>query len=724
MINLTQQVNSLQDSAQESLEAFFSATGVGMWEWDIQTEVLTVNESWSETIGYNAEDLQSITISNWLAKLHPQDLIKAKNMLTKHYAGELDFFEIEIRLKHKSGHYIWVLVLGKLVGSDEQGNPQRMIGSNREITKRKDKDEQLLINSQLLEDAQQLGRFGGWQLDLQTKKLFWTNETYLILETSPEEFNPSVDARVESYLPDSQNILSEALHQAIHHGVGYDLELESYTTKGNKIDVRTTCTVTLEEGVPVTLSGIFQDISDQKTNQRKLEKSNLDLADANSALTLSANYDALTGLPNRKLLGNLIDQALSKSLQTNKYVAIVCIEVDGFKKVNDTYGENLRNRLVKKVVSQFTRILREGDTLSRIGGDEFVVIINNLSKPSASDAIVSRLLKSVSGTLLVKKKSLKITTSAGLTCYPLDNVSRDELIKHADHAMYIAKQKGINNRHVFDIEKDVAEKHHNEELRRIAQALKDDEFILYYQPKVDLRTNEVVGFEGLIRWDHPDNGLLAPAMFLPVVENDILGIEMGRWVINKALLQLQYALSIGYDIPISVNISPLHLQHDEFVSDLKEILSRYPNFKAGSLEFEILETSALKDIDIVSTVIRECNKLGVLSSIDDFGTGYSSLTYLRRLPADFLKIDQSFVKGVLTSSDDKAIVQGIIELAKIFNLKVVAEGVETPEHGEILLSMGSYIAQGYGIAKPMPAKDILTWLVNWKNNPCLVDRSI
>jgi EAL domain-containing protein (putative c-di-GMP-specific phosphodiesterase class I) len=290
--------------------------------------------------------------------------------------------------------------------------------------------------------------------------------------------------------------------------------------------------------------------------------------------------------------------------------------------------------------------------------------------------------------------------------------------------MYIAKQKGINNRHVFNIEKDVAEKHHNEELRRIAQALKDDEFILYYQPKVDLRTNEVVGFEGLIRWDHPDNGLLAPAMFLPVVENDILGIEMGRWVINKALLQLQYALSIGYDIPISVNISSLHLQHDEFVSDLKEILSRYPNFKAGSLEFEILETSALKDIDIVSTVIRECNKLGVLSSIDDFGTGYSSLTYLRRLPADFLKIDQSFVKGVLTSSDDKAIVQGIIELAKIFNLKVVAEGVETPEHGEILLSMGSYIAQGYGIAKPMPAKDILTWLVNWKNNPCLVDRSI
>ncbi|MFB1015560.1 MAG: EAL domain-containing protein [Alteromonadaceae bacterium] len=720
MINLTQQVNSLQ----ESLEVFFSATGVGMWEWDIQTEVLTVNESWSKTIGYSAVDLQSITISNWLAKLHPQDLIKAKNMLTKHYAGELDFFEIEIRLKHKSGHYIWVLVLGKLVGSDEQGNPQRMIGSNREITKRKDKDEQQLINSQLLEDAQQLGRFGGWQLDLQTKKLFWTNETYLILETSPEEFNPSVDARVESYLPDSQNILSEALHQAIHHGVGYDLELESYTTKGNKIDVRTTCTVTLEEGVPVTLSGIFQDISDQKTNQRKLEKSNLDLADANSALTLSANYDALTGLPNRKLLGNLIDQALSKSLQTNKYVAIVCIEVDGFKKVNDTYGENLRNRLVKKVVSQFTRILREGDTLSRISGDEFVVIINNLSKPSASDAIVSRLLKSVSGTLLVKKKSLKITTSAGLTCYPLDNVSRDELIKHADHAMYIAKQKGINNRHVFNIEKDVAEKHHNEELRRIAQALKDDEFLLYYQPKVDLRTNEVVGFEGLIRWDHPDNGLLAPAMFLPVVENDILGIEMGRWVINKALLQLQYALSIGYDIPISVNISSLHLQHDEFVSDLKEILSRYPNFKAGSLEFEILETSALKDIDIVSTVIRECNKLGVLSSIDDFGTGYSSLTYLRRLPADFLKIDQSFVKGVLTSSDDKAIVQGIIELAKIFNLKVVAEGVETPEHGEILLSMGSYIAQGYGIAKPMPAKDILTWLVNWKNNPCLVDRSI
>jgi EAL domain-containing protein (putative c-di-GMP-specific phosphodiesterase class I) len=290
--------------------------------------------------------------------------------------------------------------------------------------------------------------------------------------------------------------------------------------------------------------------------------------------------------------------------------------------------------------------------------------------------------------------------------------------------MYIAKQKGKNRSHAFDIEKDAAVKHRNEELKRIAQALINDEFLLYYQPKVDLRTHELVGVEALIRWNHPDRGILAPAMFLPVVEHDLLDIEIGKWVINTALQQAQRWQASGYDISISVNISPLHLQHAEFVSDLKYVIEQYPNFKAESLEFEILESSALKDIELVSSVMTKCEQLGVRFSIDDFGTGYSSLTYLKRLPAKYLKIDQSFVRDMLIDADDKAIIQGIIELAKVFNLKVIAEGVETPQHGELLLSLGSYIAQGYGIAKPMPASDILTWLVKWKQNPCLVDGSV
>jgi EAL domain-containing protein (putative c-di-GMP-specific phosphodiesterase class I) len=209
-----------------------------------------------------------------------------------------------------------------------------------------------------------------------------------------------------------------------------------------------------------------------------------------------------------------------------------------------------------------------------------------------------------------------------------------------------------------------------------------------------------------------------------MVEHDILDIEIGKWVIKTALQQYQRWISAGFDIPISVNISPLHLQHAEFVSELRATLEQYPDLKRGSLEFEILESSALKDIELVSNVMNDCDQLGVCFSIDDFGTGYSSLKYLKRLPAKYLKIDQSFVRDMLMDTDDKAIIQGIIELAKVFNLKVIAEGVETPEHGELLQSLGSYIAQGYGIAKPMPANDILPWLAKWKKNPCLVDGSV
>jgi diguanylate cyclase (GGDEF)-like protein/PAS domain S-box-containing protein len=722
--NNTPQVNSGQDDNGERLALVINATGVGIWDWLVQTGELTFNKRWAEIIGYTIEELQPIQFNTWSSNFHPEDLKKTESLIAQHFNGELEFFELEARMTHKSGHYVWVLASGKLVERDAEGNPKRMIGTHLDITERKNNEERMVVTSQLLNESQQVAHLGGWKLDLKTGDLFWTDETYRIHDTSPEEFNPTVDVGVGYFLPESKEIISKALDEAINSGIGYDLELETYTTKGRKIDIRTTCTVTQEEGVAVRLAGVFQDISDQKANQRKLEKSNLDLEEAYIALKRSAHFDSLTGLPNRNLLADRIQQAATKCLRREKSVAIAFIDLDGFKDINDSHGHNIGDELLKQVANQLMKVLREGDTLSRIGGDEFVAVIDDLADPSASESILSRMLESVSTALVVQDKLLKISASIGVTFYPLDNASPDKLIRHADQAMYIAKQKGKNRSYVFDIEKDVAAKHRNEELKRIAQALKDREFLLYYQPKVDLRTNEVVGAEALIRWNHPDKGVLAPAMFLPMVEYDILDIEIGKWVINAALQQLQNWQALGNDIPVSVNISPMQLQHAEFVNELREILDQYPNIKPGSLEFEILESSALTDIESVSKIMKDCNQLGVSFSIDDFGTGYSSLTYLKRLPAEFLKIDQSFVRDMLRDTDDKAIIQGIIELAKVFNLKVIAEGVETPAHGELLLSLGSYIAQGYGIAKPMPASNILTWLLEWEKNPCLVDGTV
>lgn len=722
MIHISSQLTN-QKNNQEYLDLVIQATRIGTWDWQVQTGELTFNQRWAEIIGYTVEELHPIQFESWSSNLHIDDLKKAQVLLTQHFNNELELYEIEIRMKHKAGHYIWVLASGKLIERDDQGNPKRMIGTHLDITKRKNDEEQIILHDQLLKESEHVGRLGGWRLNLKTGNLFWTDETYRLHDTSPEEFNPTVDAGVGFFLPESQNILSKALDNAINMGIGYDLELETYTTKGRKIDVRTTCTVTLEKGIPVSLAGIFQDISTQKNNQRKLEKSNLNLAEVNTALKLSAHYDSLTGLPNRNLLTDKIEHAVTKNLLNNTFVAIAFIDLDGFKQINDIHGHHIGDELLKIIAKKLKSILREGDTLSRFGGDEFVAVINNLSDPSDSELIVSNMLESVSAVLQIEETLINLTASIGITFSPLDAASPNQLLRHADQAMYIAKQKGKNRSHIFDIEKDVAVKHRNEKLKRIAQALKNNEFVLYYQPKVDLRTYELVGVEALIRWNHPDKGMLPPIMFLPTIEHDILDIDIGNWVIKTALQQSQNWLSVGYNIPISVNISPMHLQYSGFVSDLESALNQHPNFKPESIEFEILESSALTNIELVSSIMKDCDKLGVRFSIDDFGAGYSSLTYLKRLPANYLKIDQSFVRDMLVDNDDKAIVQGIVELAKAFNLKVIAEGVETPEHGELLLSLGSYIAQGYAIAKPMPVNEILNWLVQWKLNPRLVDRS-
>jgi EAL domain-containing protein (putative c-di-GMP-specific phosphodiesterase class I) len=287
--------------------------------------------------------------------------------------------------------------------------------------------------------------------------------------------------------------------------------------------------------------------------------------------------------------------------------------------------------------------------------------------------------------------------------------------------MYQAKQSGKNRFHVFDAEQDRNVRARHESMQSIERALTEGEFVLEYQPKVNLRTGDVIGVEALIRWRHPQKGLVPPADFLPMIEDHPLAISLGQWVIQSALAQVEGWQQVGLNMPVSVNIGRRHLMQADFVQRLREALAAHPGLQANCLELELLEASAIDDPDHVSQVIRECRSIGVECALDDFGSGYSSLTGLKKLPVKYLKIEQNFIGDMLDSSDSLLILIGVLKLASAFDLKVIAEGVETAEHGSMLLELGCELAQGYGIARPMPGAELPEWVKNWKPDPTWSD---
>ena len=431
-----------------------------------------------------------------------------------------------------------------------------------------------------------------------------------------------------------------------------------------------------------------------------------------------AHFDALTHLPNRVLLADRLRHGMRQAQRRGRKLVVIFLDLDGFKTVNDNHGHEAGDQLLIALAARMMQSLREGDTLARIGGDEFVAVLGDLDDAAACIPILKRLLAAASQPLMVDAALVQMSASLGVTCYPQDHeVEADQLLRQADQAMYQAKLAGKDRYGFFDATQDNDIRNHHESIERMRQGLVANEFVLFYQPKVNMRTGAVIGAEALIRWQHPTNGLLPPGLFLPAIENHPLAIELGEWVIHTALGQMKLWQDQGLNLAVSVNVGARQLQQHNFVLRLQSILACHPDVKPSCLEIEILETSALEDLVRVSHVIEDCRKLGVLFAMDDFGTGYSSLTYLRHLRVNFLKIDQSFIRGMLDDTDDLTILEGVIGLARSFRREVIAEGVETVDQGTRLLQLGCELAQGYGIARPMPAREMPHWVTSWQPDP-------
>ncbi len=679
---------------EAQLSRVLEGSDLGYWDWNVQTNELQVSARWETMLGYEPGEMQ-VTVDRWPEHVHPEDFPLVLASVERHLKGETAAHEVEMRCRTKEGEWRWIRTSGRVVSWDAQGRPLMMSGTHTDVTEPK-------------------------QLELALKEAAMVFESSLegIVVVDPQMRITKVNAafcHITGYAPEEVLGRSPKILASGRHGPDFYREMwetlgahdvwrgELWNRRRNGeifAELLTISCVRDAKGVVQYYIGVFSDISQIKSHEAELHR--------------IAHFDPLTGVPNRRLLVDRLHQALARAARNGSSLAVGFLDLDGFKVINDAHGHALGDRLLIEVTRRITEVLRAEDTLARLGGDEFVVLLTDITSERDCTLVLDRLLQVVQQSMSIEGRELRVTASIGVSLFPHDNADADTLMRHADQAMYLAKEAGKNRYQLFDPVSDRRAQSHREFLQRLQQALDAREFVLHYQPKVDLVDGRLLGVEALIRWDCPGRGLVPPCEFLPQLQSSSLELLLGDWVIEEALSQAQRWREQGLDLRVSINISAAQLQQPDFHEKLAQALRRHPGQAPQQFELEVLETAQIEDMDTAVGILRRCGDLGVRFALDDFGTGYSSLTYLRKLPVQTLKIDQSFVRGMLGNTDDMGIVEGVIRMARAFRMEVVAEGVETLEHGRILLHQGCHLMQGFGIARPMPAEALAAWLLRWQ----------
>ncbi|MDR3370489.1 EAL domain-containing protein [Rhodoferax sp.] len=662
---------------------------------DLQGRITLANKRMAEMFHCSVDDLQG---KEYVALLHPDVHESGRQNMLALLSSSVHLVDVDRAYWRHDQTEFW----GHLTGNrfiDVDGKERGLIGVIVDINERKQAEEKLYLAATVFTHAREA--------------IMVTNADGSILDVN-DAFTRITGYKRDDVLGQNPRILKSGRQSKEFYATMWRHLLEEghyYGEVWNRrkngevyAEMQTISAVRDAQGHTLQYVALFSDITPLKEHQSQLEH--------------IAHYDALTNLPNRVLLADRLHQAMTQAQRRDQLLAVVYLDLDGFKSINDRHGHDAGDQLLVDLANRMKQTLREGDTLARLGGDEFVAVLLDLPDVAASIPMLTRLLTAAAQPTLMNGQMLQVSASLGVTFFPqTEEVDADLLLRQADQSMYQAKLAGKNRYHVFDAEQDRHVRGHHESLERIREALTANEFVLYYQPKVNMRTGDILGFEALIRWQHPKKGLLPPAVFLPVIEDHPLAVTLGEWVINTALTQIGTWQIAGLETHVSVNISARHLQQVDFVENLVKILGRHPQVAPGRLAMEVLETSALEDLVHASRVIEACRQIGVKFALDDFGTGYSSLTYLKRLPVDLLKIDQSFVRDMLDDPDDLAILVGVIGLSNAFRRQVIAEGVETVAHGAMLLKLGCELAQGYGIARPMSAEAVQSWVAQWQSDP-------
>lgn len=674
---------------KERLQMFIEHAPAALAMFDDGMRYLAISERWRATYRVAERDLVGRSHYEVVPDL-PQ---RWKDAHRRGLAGESSRCD-EDRFERADGSVVW-LRWELLPWRTTEGVVGGIILFIEDITRAKEAEERLNLTTTVFEHASEAIIV----MDL-NGSILRVNETF---ERVTGYTRDEISGRhIELLKSDHQNdTLHTVIARAVQHGGRWRGELWNRTKSGHIFPASATVTTVNDPaGKPQYFVAMFFDISPMKEQQRRLEH--------------VVHFDALTGLPNRTLLAERLRAAMQSSREQSKTVGVVYFDLDGFKAVNDVHGKEIADSLLVDISHRIKQVLGEGYTLGRMGGDEFVVLLPGLACPGDASPILEKLLTAAAEPYSVEGLGLEVSATAGTTFYPQpEEVDADQLLRQADQAMYQAKLTCKGGFVTFDPAQQFTVRCRNEEVARIRRGLRANEFVLHYQPQVNMATGALVGAEALIRWQHPQRGLLLPSDFLPLIEEQDLAIELGQWVIDSALAQIERWAEEGHSLRVSVNVGARELEQPDFGDRLGSLLARHPGVSPHMLGIEVLESSALRDISMVSDLIGRCAAMGVHVAIDDFGTGYSSLTYLKRLPVGVLKIDQSFVHDMLDDADSLAILQGILGLANAFRRTAVAEGVETVGHGVMLLRLGCQVAQGFGIAAAMPPEELFRWYQTW-----------
>jgi len=668
-------------ASERELSAILNSLQDAYYRADIEGRLIRVSPSVQRLLGYAPKQLLGTMMADLYVNPQEREIFLRQ---LEEQGGVIENYETQ--LKHKNGSFVWVSTNAHYI-RDKQGNPVGVEGTARDISQLKAAEDlnsrfgRILDNSSneiYVFDADtlhftQVNRGARQNLGYSKREL----ERLTPLDLKPDyTWKGFTELLQPLYRGEQKQIILQTRHLR-KDGTLYPVEVRLQLSQ--------------QESPPVFVAFI-QDISERIQNEKQLQ--------------YLAHYDALTNLPNRVLFTDRLDQSLARARWHGRAVAVLFLDLDRFKIINDTLGHNVGDQALQALSERLKSCVREGDTVARLGGDEFAIVLEDIA--SADDVAPSarKVLDVLSQPFLLDKHEFIITTSIGISLFPLDGGNTHTLLKHADIAMYRAKEEGRNTYQFYSADMSAKAFERLNLETNLRHALEREEFVLYYQPQQNLADGRVFGVEALLRWRHPDLGLISPMEFIPLLEETGLIIPVGEWVLNTACLQARAWNDSGLKpLRMSVNLSGRQINNSNFIATVEQVL-KHSKFDQVLLELEMTESVLMHNMQTTIKTLETISEIGVRLAIDDFGTGYSSLSYLKRFPIDTLKIDRSFIHDLTQNPEDATLVEAIIAMGRTLHLNVIAEGVETEQQVKFLRMYDCDSIQGYLISQPLPAQEL------------------